>query len=151
MTPNEPRHEKTCLGTDQLIFGVCVWGGRLFFFFPRFSSDRKTKIFFFLTVRGPKYFFFRTKKKENIFFLTAYMLEMYSFRFIRSCISWTQYACVCFYMFVYTWIFGSECIWAATWQNQQNGCAPSLIRVFAVRMKKHLVLSYALSVQRRLW
>ena len=51
--------------------------------------------------------------------------------------------------------------WAATWQNQQNECAPSedsdqpelppsLIRVFAVRMKKTWVLSYPLSVQRRL-
>ena len=53
-------------------------------------------------------------------------------------------------------------IWAATWQNQQNECAPSedsdqpghppsLIRVFAVRMKKPWVLSYPLSAQRRLW
>ena len=53
-------------------------------------------------------------------------------------------------------------IWAATWQNQQNGCAPSedsdqpghpprLIRVFAVRMKKAWVLSYPLSAQRRRW
>ena len=50
---------------------------------------------------------------------------------------------------------------AATWQNQQNECAPSedwdqprhppsLIRVFAVRMKKSWVLSYPLSAQRRL-
>ena len=53
-------------------------------------------------------------------------------------------------------------IWAATWQNQQCGCAPSedsdqpghppsLIRVFAVRMKKACVLSYPLSAQRSLW
>ena len=52
-------------------------------------------------------------------------------------------------------------IWAATWQNQQNGCAPSedtdqpghlpsLIRVFAVRMKKGWVLSYPISAERRL-
>ena len=51
--------------------------------------------------------------------------------------------------------------WAATWQNQQNGCAlsedsdqpwhpPSLIRVFAVRMKKAWILSYPLSAQWRL-
>ena len=57
-----------------------------------------------------------------------------------------------------SWIFGSECIW----QNQRNGCAPSedsdqpgrspsLIRIFAVRMKKHWVHSYALSAVRRLW
>ena len=52
--------------------------------------------------------------------------------------------------------------WAVTWQNQQSECAPSedsdqpghppsLIRVFAVRMKKHCVLSYPSSTQRRLW
>ena len=52
--------------------------------------------------------------------------------------------------------------WAATWQNQQNECAPSedsdqpghppsLIRVFAVRMKKPWILSYPMSAQRRLW
>ena len=52
--------------------------------------------------------------------------------------------------------------WAATWKNQQCGCAssedsdqpghpPGLIRVFAVHMKKAWVLSYPLSAQRRLW
>ena len=52
--------------------------------------------------------------------------------------------------------------WAATWQNQQSGCVPSedsdqpghppsLIRVFAVRLKKAWVLSYPLSAQQRLW
>ena len=52
-------------------------------------------------------------------------------------------------------------IWAATWQNQQNDSAPSedleqpghppsLISVFAVRMKKAWVLSYPLSAQGRL-
>ena len=42
--------------------------------------------------------------------------------------------------------------WAATWQNQQSGCAPSkdsdqsrLVRVFAVRLKKAWVLSYPFS------
>ena len=53
-------------------------------------------------------------------------------------------------------------VWAATWQNQQNDCAPSensdqpghppsLIRVFAVHMKKARVLSYPMSAQRILW
>ena len=53
-------------------------------------------------------------------------------------------------------------IWAATWQNQQSDCAPSedsdqpghppsLIRVFAVRMKKTWVLSYTMSAQQSLW
>ena len=57
-------------------------------------------------------------------------------------------------------IFSS--VWATTWQNKQNECAPSedsdqpghphsLIRVFAVRMKKAWALSYPLSAQRRLW
>ena len=52
--------------------------------------------------------------------------------------------------------------WAVTWQNQQSDCAPSedsdqsghppsLIRDFAVRMKKAWVISYPLSAQRRLW
>ena len=52
-------------------------------------------------------------------------------------------------------------IWATTWQNQQSDCgpsedsdqpghAPSLIRVFAVRMKKAWVLGYPLSAQQRL-
>ena len=55
----------------------------------------------------------------------------------------------------------SDNIWAASWQKQQSDCAPSedsdqpghphsLIRVFAVRIKKASVLSYALSAQRRL-
>ena len=52
-------------------------------------------------------------------------------------------------------------ITAVTWQNQQFGCAPSedsdqpghppsLIRVFAVSMKKPWILTYPLSAQRRL-
>ena len=59
-------------------------------------------------------------------------------------------------------IFKTITKWAATWQNQQNECAPSedsdepghppsLIRVFSVRMKKAWVLNYPLSAQRRLW
>ena len=51
--------------------------------------------------------------------------------------------------------------WTATWQNQQCVCAPSedsdqpghspsLIRGFAVHMKKAWVLNYSLSAQRRL-
>ena len=35
--------------------------------------------------------------------------------------------------------------------SDQHGHLPSLIRVFAVRMKKHWVLSNPLSAQRRLW
>ena len=68
------------------------------------------------------------------------------------------------------WVYGGQKYhnlmtwlkWAATWQNQQNECAPSKdsdqpghppsqIGVFAVRKKKAWVLSYSLSAQRRLW
>ena len=61
-----------------------------------------------------------------------------------------------------TWYAMIIIILAATRQNQQNDCAPSedsdqpghppsLIRVFAVRMKKPWVLSCPLNAQRRLW
>ena len=40
---------------------------------------------------------------------------------------------------------------APSQDSDQPGHLPSLIRVFAVRMKKHWVLSYPLSSQRRLW
>ena len=59
-------------------------------------------------------------------------------------------------------VYAGYYIWAATWQNQQNECAPSedsdqpghppsLIRVLAVCMKEAWVLNYSLSTQRRLW
>ena len=52
--------------------------------------------------------------------------------------------------------------WAASCQNQQVACAPSedpdqpghlpsLIRVLAVRLRKHCALIYPFSAQRRLW
>ena len=66
MTPYEPRHEKTCLGIDHLIF--CGGGGLVFS--SRFSSDRKTEIFF-LTVREPKYFFQAKAKTIFFFFLNS--------------------------------------------------------------------------------
>ena len=59
-------------------------------------------------------------------------------------------------------ITGRPTIWAASWQNQQNGmsaqrrlrstwASAQSIRVFAVRMKKAWVNSYPLSAQQRLW
>ena len=69
MTPCEPRHEKTCLGTDHLIFGGGGGGrvGRLFFFPQDFLPIEKQEFFFFLTVREPKYFF-QDKAKTKYFF-----------------------------------------------------------------------------------
>ena len=62
------------------------------------------------------------------------------------------------------WIWEQTCVEkhhrATSWENQHNDlCAqrrlisltPSLIRVFAVRMKKTWVLSYPLRAQQRLW
>ena len=62
----------------------------------------------------------------------------------------------------HTHIYEKMTRWAASWQNQQMACAPSkdsdqpghppsLIRVFAVRMKKAWILSYPLNAQWRLW
>ena len=63
MTPYEPRHEKTCLGTDHLIF----WGaGGGWVFSSRFSSDRKTEIFF--SQSESQNIFFRTKQRQFFFF-----------------------------------------------------------------------------------
>ena len=45
----------------------------------------------------------------------------------------------------------NEMIWAPSEDSDQPGHPPSLIRVFAVCMKKAWVLSYPLSAQRRLW
>ena len=56
----------------------------------------------------------------------------------------------CHCSFSSLWCHWNTLIWATTWQNQQNDCAPSLIRVFVVRMKKAWALSYLLSAQRRL-
>ena len=63
-----------------------------------------------------------------------------------------------YYVTVFFFFFGIAftALWDASWQNQQNDCAPSkasgkpghppsLIRVFTVHMKKAWVLSYPLS------
>ena len=74
----------------------------------------------------------------------------------------SMYKTLCTQMFKCRTLIVQTKFWAATWQNQQNECAPSedsdqpghppsLIRVFAVRMKAPWVLSYPLSAQRKLW
>ena len=45
----------------------------------------------------------------------------------------------------------NEMTCAPSKDSDQPGHPPSLIRVFAVRMKKHWVLSYPLSAQQRFW
>ena len=68
MAPYEPRHEKTCLGTDHLIFWGGGWGEGAGFFSSRFSSNRKTD--FFPSQSESQNIFFRTKQKQ-IFFLNS--------------------------------------------------------------------------------
>ena len=90
----------------------------------------------------------------------------------RYLVTFIMYVIICF-LFLFNGATGRlnlmlvlhiSFIWAASWQNQQNGMCTqrssdqpghpptgSLIRVFAVRMKKAWVLSYPLSAQRRLF
>ena len=134
------------------MWGGGAEGGGLCFFLKIFF-DRKTEIFFFLTVREPKYFF--QDKAKTFFFSKQHicsnciLLDLYVRVFLEPNIHG-----YIVYMFVYTCILD---IWARVYMsrdmtNQQNGCAPSedsdqpghppiLIRVFAVRMKNHWVLS----------
>ena len=71
MTPHEPRHEKTSLGTDHLIFlgggsgGRWDWGAG---FFPQDFLPIKKNRDFFLTVREPEYFFSGQSKNKIFFF-----------------------------------------------------------------------------------
>ena len=78
--------------------------------------------------------------------MTHFPLECYDW-------CWWLFLCISFMFWA---------IWAATRQNQQSDCAPSedsdqaghppsLIRVFAVRMKKAWVLSYPLSAPSLIW
>ena len=67
MTPYEPRHEKTCLGTDHLIF----WGGggrgaRLVFFPQDFLPIEKQRFFF--SQSESQNIFFQDKAKTKYFF-----------------------------------------------------------------------------------
>ena len=103
MTPYEPRHEKTCLGTDHFLGGG---GGGGAVFFPSkfsFSSDRKTEIFF--SQSESQNIFFQDKAKTIFFFQTAYI---YTFvYFLNPIYMGILFICSCIYV---SWIFGSECI-----------------------------------------
>ena len=112
MTPYEPRHEKTCLGTDHLIFWGGGWGGGAGFF-PRgflpiekqrffFSQSESQNIFFQDKAKTKFYFFLNSIYARNVFFkiytFVYFLNPIYmGILFIRSCIH-------------VSWIFGSECI-----------------------------------------
>ena len=87
------------------------------------------------------------------------VLKMFSYK--QSCINHPTHHLWPLW-FVFKKILYSIYTWAATWTNKQSECVPSedldqpghppsLIRVFAVRMKKTWALSYPLSAKRRLW
>ena len=118
----------------------------------RFSSIEKQRFFFSHSQRAKILF---SGQSKNIFFSKQHicsnciLLDLYVRVFLEPNIHG-----YIVYMFVYTCILD---IWARVYMsrdmtNQQNGCAPSedsdqpghppiLIRVFAVRMKNHWVLS----------
>ena len=73
-----------------------------------------------------------------------------------------SYAKICRYLSTVHLYGKYNYIWAASWQTNKMACAPSedsdqpghppsLIRVFAVRLKKARLLSYTWSAQRKLW
>ena len=90
-----------------------------------------------------------------VFFLSFYVTSSFLSLFVCFLLSFTSKMSDCL-------VNTDNVIWATSWQNQQNerapsedsdqpGHPPSLIRVFAVRVKKAVTLSYPLSAQRRLW
>ena len=108
---------------------------------------------------------------KQLLTLRSSLIRVYTI-YQSVCIFWMHYSMLksCSNFMIYAFFqypnvldfYGAKRIWAVTWQNQQNGCAssedsdqpghsPSLIRVFAVRMKKAWFLSYPLSAWRRLW
>ena len=113
MTPYEPRHEKTCLGTDHLIFwGGGGEGGRARFFPQDFLPIEK-QIFF--SQSESQNIFFRTKQKQNIFSKQhicskCILLDLYVRVFLEPNIHG-----YIFYMFVYTCILD---IWVRVYMTR---------------------------------
>ena len=108
MTPYEPRHEKTCLGTDHLIFWGRGVGGWVF-------SSRFSSRFFFLTVREPKYFF--QDKAKTIFFFSKQHICSKCIRldlYVRVFLEPNIHGYI-FYMFVYTCILD---IWVRVYMTR---------------------------------
>ena len=107
----------------------------------------------------------RINWKFNCSKIKAHVVHTFKWKILRTkkknMIKWAEK----FFFFFFFWkkfMLLTFYNWATSWQNQQNDCAPSkdsdqpghppsLIRVFAVCMKKPWVLSYPLSAWRRLW
>ena len=122
------------------------------------SDDDNIHFFFFF------FFFSDCYTFQHFFFFFFFVFLLFFLKFCvcvlqqQKCYLYTRW-CALRGTFIYCKYLQ---VMSATWQNQQNECAPSedsgqpghqpsLIRVFAVSMKKSWVLSYPLSAQRRLW
>ena len=103
MTPYEPRHEKTCLGTDHLIF----WGGggerAGDGFFPQDFLPIEKQRFVFLTVRELKYFF--QDKAKTFFFSKQHICSNTFVYFLNPIYMGILFICSCIHVSL---IFGSE-------------------------------------------
>ena len=77
------------------------------------------------------------KTAKQVYINTWIALLKHGFGLVKT---WMLIACSTgFYAIIYGKTTPSK--WAMTWQNQQNECSPSLIRVFTVHMKQqHLII-----------
>ena len=118
MTPYEPRHEKTSLGTDHLIFFLGGGGGAGFF--PQdFLTIKKNRDFFFSQSESRIFFSGQSKNKICFFFLNSiyarnvFFLDLYVCVFLEPNVHG-----YIVYMFVYT-----SCIldiWVEPWHDKTN-------------------------------
>ena len=115
MTPYEPRHENLFRDRPFDFMGGGAAGGGLFFFSSRFSSDRKTEIFFSLS--ESQNIFFRTKQKHFFFFFSkqhicskCILLDLY----VRVLLEPNIHEYIV-YMFVYTCILD---IWVPVYMSR---------------------------------
>ena len=114
MTPYEPRHDKTCLGTDHFWGGGGVGGSG---FFPQdFLPIKKKKQRFFFSQSESQNIFFRSKQKQFFFFSKQHIcskcivLDLYIRVFLEPNIHG-----YIVYMFVYTCILD---IWVRVYMSR---------------------------------
>ena len=114
MTPYEPHHEKTCLGTDRLIFWGGRGGGGAGFFPQDFLPIEKQRFFFSHSPRAKIFF---SGQSKNIFFFSkqhiyskCILLDLYVRVFLEPKIHG-----YIVYMFVYTCILD---IWVRVYMSR---------------------------------
>ena len=116
MTPYEPRHEKTCLGTDHLIF----WGGGGIGgagFFPQDFLPIEKQRFFSHSPRVK--IFFSGQSKDNLLFFFFFLNSLYARNvfldlYVRVFLEPNIHGYIV-YMFVYTCILD---IWVRVYMSR---------------------------------